>query len=229
MTVKHAHTKSIMDQNPTFLDTIRRSLGRTERLKTAPVPPVLDEPIIRLVNSDIGLPELFAKRAEENKMHTVLLNVEELAGRIVDYLREKQCRKIAMPVSKLLDSLEIGTQLKDAGFDVKRWDEMSLDELYEVDCGVTDAYAAVAETSSIVIKGSGAHGRSMSLVPPFHVAVLEPRNFVPDLVDMFEKLSKEGGAPNVTLISGPSKTSDIEMNLVVGVHGPCEVQIFILQ
>ena len=212
-----------------FLELVRRSLGRSEPLRTPPTPPVINEPIVRLVHSDIGLPELFARRAEEQKMHTTLLNVEDLAGKVIEYLRSHKLKKIAMPVSKLLDSIDLPRHLREAGFDVKRWDEMTLDELYDLDCAVTDAYAGVAETGSVVIKASPHHGRALSLVPLFHVCVLEPRNFVPDLVDMFQKLSAEGGAPNITFITGPSKTSDIEMNLVVGVHGPCEVQLFVLQ
>ena len=66
-------------------------------------------------------------------------------------------------------------------------------------------------------------------MPPLHVAILEPKNFLPDLVDLFQLLSTDGGFSNVVLISGPSKTADIEMNLVTGVHGPGVVQLFILQ
>lgn len=212
-----------------FLDHVRKSLGRTEPLRQPPTPPVLDEPTIRLVHTDIGLPELFARKAEENKMHTTTLHIEDLAGKVIEFLRSHQLKKIAMPVSKLLDSIDLPRQLRETGFEVKRWDEMTADELYDFDCGVTDAYAGVAETGSVVIKGSPSHGRSMSLVPFYHVCVLEPRNFVPDLVDMFAKLSAEGDGRNITFITGPSKTSDIEMNLVVGVHGPCEVQLFVLQ
>jgi L-lactate dehydrogenase complex protein LldG len=106
---------------------------------------------------------------------------------------------------------------------------MTLDELYDFDCSVTDVYCAVAETGSLVMRASAGHGRALSLVPPIHIAVLEPRNFVPDLVDLFEKLSREGTGSAVSIVTGPSKTSDIEMNLVIGVHGPCKVQLFVLQ
>ena len=106
---------------------------------------------------------------------------------------------------------------------------MTLDVLYDdFDCAVTDVQYAVAETASLVIKPSPAHGRGLSLVPLYHVAVLEPKQILPDLVDLFQKLAEEGAGSNVIMISGPSKTADIEMNVVTGVHGPNVVQVFLL-
>jgi L-lactate dehydrogenase complex protein LldG len=211
------------------LDKVSTALGRNGPLLEAPVPPAIDEPVARLVHSDIGLPELFAKRAEQMKMKVQTCYVEELMGRLIAFLRDNQCRKIALPVSKLLDGLDVTKQLREAGFDARRWDAMTLDELYDYDCGVTDVTYAVAESGSLVIRASAGHGRALSLVPPIHVAILEPKNFVPDLIDVFERLGKDGDPTSITFITGPSKTSDIEMNLVVGVHGPCKVQLFILQ
>ena len=57
-------------------------------------------------------------------------------------------------------------------------------------------------------------------MPFVHVAVVEPKNFLPDLLDLFQRLKDEGIGGGVTMISGPSKTADIEMNVVTGVHGP---------
>src|SRR2546422_626015 len=68
-----------------------------------------------------------------------------------------------------------------------------------------------------------------SLVPFVHVAVVEPKNFLPDLLDMFETLARDGVGSGVTMISGPSKTADIEMNVVTGVHGPNVVKAFVLE
>jgi L-lactate dehydrogenase complex protein LldG len=101
--------------------------------------------------------------------------------------------------------------------------------MYEFDCGVTDVSWAVAESGTLVIKPTARQGRSMSLVPMYHIAFVEPTQFLPDMVDLFDRLADDPDRSNVILISGPSKTADIEMNVVTGVHGPNVVNAFILQ
>jgi L-lactate dehydrogenase complex protein LldG len=218
-----------MAEQVSVIEKVRRSLGRTAPLASAPTPPAIDEPIVRLVHTEFGLPELFAKRAGELKMLVSLVYPEELAKQLVEFLRGQGVKRIAMPESKLLDQLELPAALRAAGFEVKQWGEMTLDEMYDFDAAVTDVDYAVAESGSLVIKTDREHGRAMTLTPLVHVAVLEPKNFVPDLVDLFERLAREGPGQYVVMISGPSKTADIEMNLVTGVHGPKVVQAFVLQ
>lgn len=212
-----------------ILDKVRRALGRTRPLSAAPTPPEIDEPITRLVHTDIGLPQLFARKAQSNAMLVDLVYPEELAGRVVEFLRSRECRKVALPQSRLLERLQIPAALREAGFEVRQWGELTLDELYDFDCGVTDVYCAVAEIGGLVMRESPEHGRALSLIPPIHVAILEPADFVPDLVDLCEKLAREGVGSGTAIITGPSKTADIEMNIVQGVHGPKTVQLFVLQ
>jgi L-lactate utilization protein LutC len=216
-------------QGNTVLDRVRKALGRTEPLEAVPPPPAIPEPIARLVHSEIGLPELFAKRAADNKMHVDLAYADEVARRVVSFLQAKGLQRIAVPGSPVLERLGIPAAMAAAGIEVRAWEQMTLDELYEVDASVTDVTYAVAETGSLVIKSSPAHGRALSLVPLVHVAIVEPRNCIADLLDLMEILGREGAGNNVTIVTGPSKTADIEGALVVGVHGPGEVQVFVLQ
>jgi L-lactate dehydrogenase complex protein LldG len=215
-------------QLPTLLDSVRRALGRSTPLAHPPVPPEIAEPITRLVHSDIGLSELFQQTAKANKIEVEALRVEDLGKQLGAFLNAASCHRIALPNSKFLQQLQIETSLKRQGFETHRWDKLRLDEMYDFDAGVTDVYCAVAETGSLVMRASPEHGRALSLVPPVHAAILQPRDFLPDLLDLFEKLQREGTQGGTVLISGPSKTSDIEMNLVTGVHGPMRVKAFVL-
>ena len=217
--------------NP-VIDKVRRALGRTAPLTTPPTPPAIEEPVTRLVYSDLGLPELFAKRAADLKMLVTPVYPEQLIGQLTKFLIERYCKRVALAKCKLFDEIGLRDALRDAGFDARHWGEITLDQLYDFDCGITDVHYAVAESGSLVVKTSADHGRGLSLVPMFHVAVVEPKNFLPDLVDLFDKLaieSRETPGTNYVIISGPSKTADIEMNVVTGVHGPNVVQAFVLQ
>ncbi len=218
-----------MTSQAEFIATVRQALGRRQPLATPPVPPELPEHIIRLVQTDIGLPALFAKQAAANAMSVITLAVEDLAQRLIDLLRQLNCASVGLPVSPLLDSLDLAGQLKAAGIAAQRWDELSADAVYGLDAGVTDAWAAVAETGSLVVRANPDHGRVLSLVPPIHIAIVQPRDLVPDLLDLMYRLQREGTGSGTVLITGPSKTTDIEGNLVTGVHGPGAVHVLLLE
>ena len=211
------------------MERVRRSLGRTGPLASPPVPPKIDEPVARLVHSDIGLAELFVRQASAMKMIATPISVDDLLGEMATFLRASNCRRVMLSDTPLLTRLGVARHLKEQGFDARTWAEITPDEAYDFDAGVTDVDYAVAETGSLVIRHRAEHGRLLSLVPFVHVAVVQPKNFLPDLIDLFERLGKEGVGGGVTMISGPSKTADIEMNVVTGVHGPNVVKAFVLQ
>jgi L-lactate dehydrogenase complex protein LldG len=94
------------------------------------------------------------------------------------------------------------------------------------DIGFTGADWAIAETGTLVVCSRPGQERMASLLPPVHVAVVEESRILPDLFDLVAALQGNAAGPelklpsNVTLITGPSKTGDIELELTTGVHGP---------
>ena len=104
-------------------------------------------------------------------------------------------------------------------------------ELFEtVDASLTTTAGGIAETGSLVLWPDAHEPRLMSLVPPIHIAILEA-NAIEDTLWSFMKKHEwvEKGMPsNVLLISGPSKTADIEQTLAYGVHGPKELVVIII-
>ena len=219
-----------MNSSPreTVLSRVRKALGRDTALRDRPVPPPIPEPIARLVSSDIGLPELFQKRAKEMTMSVEQVRIDELLPRIAEFLREQKCNRIMLSATRLLTNLGAVHFLTEHGFQARTWRQISADEAYDFDAGVTEVDFAVAETGSLVIRHRPEHGRLLSLVPFVHIAIVEPKQMLPDTLDLFERLASEGTGSGTTIISGPSKTSDIEMTLVQGVHGPNVVKAFLL-
>jgi len=218
-----------MSYSESVIERARKALGRSAPLTSVPPPPAIDEPLTRLVHTDLGLPELFAKQASALKMLVTQVYLEELTTTLIEFLRSKDIKSVMLSDSPLLESIDLKNALTAAGFITKTWREISLDEAYEFDASITDVWKAVAETGTLALRAHKDHGRALSLVPFVHCAIVEPKNFLPDTLDLFELMTKEGTGSATVLISGPSKTADIEMNVVTGVHGPNVVHTFILK
>jgi L-lactate utilization protein LutC len=95
--------------------------------------------------------------------------------------------------------------------------------------GVTLAEALIARTGSVLVS-AGNGGRAASVLPPLHIVYAQISQLVPDLSDAFERVQSSGRVRDVSmlsLITGPSRTSDIEKMLVMGAHGPRRVAILL--
>ena len=100
----------------------------------------------------------------------------------------------------------------------------------EVDAALTLAQSAIAETGSLVLWPTPQEPRLMSLVPPVHFVLLEEKNIHADLHAAICAEGWTDGMPtNALLISGPSKTADIQQTLASGAHGPKELVLLLLQ
>ena len=89
---------------------------------------------------------------------------------------------------------------------------------------------AIAETGSLILWPSTDEPRLMSLVPPVHIALLKASEIHDNLYDMMVAQDWAAGLPtNVLLVSGPSKTADIEQVLAYGAHGPRELIVLVLE
>ncbi len=96
--------------------------------------------------------------------------------------------------------------------------------------GITGVDYLVAETGSVVLASRPGQPRSLSLLPPVHVAVAGRSQVLPDLFDLFEgRWSKEELPSGLSIITGPSKTGDIELRLVTGVHGPGAIHVVLVE
>ena len=103
------------------------------------------------------------------------------------------------------------------------------EELFQIDAALTTTIGAIAETGAIVLWPDEIEPRLMSLVPPVHIAVLEADKIYNSFCEIIQAENWPDHMPtNALLISGPSKTADIEMTLAFGVHGPRELIVLII-
>jgi len=103
------------------------------------------------------------------------------------------------------------------------------DRLFDqIDAGFTLARSAIAETGSLILWPDASEPRLMSLVPPVHFVLLDSANIHADLHSAMVAEDWKSGLPtNALLISGPSKTADIQQTLAYGAHGPRELIVLL--
>ncbi|MDO3720684.1 lactate utilization protein [Marinobacter sp. chi1] len=100
----------------------------------------------------------------------------------------------------------------------------------DVDAGITSTRGGITETGSLILWPTPDEPRLMSLVPPIHIAILEASKLYTTLYEAMHAQNWKTGMPtNALLISGPSKTADIEQTLAYGVHGPKELIVLVIE
>ena len=109
--------------------------------------------------------------------------------------------------------------------------------MLNAELGVASADYAVAETGTLAVASAAGRERAVTLLPPVLINVVASNQIVPDLFDLFTKLGASAGEEagsielpsNLALITGPSKTGDIELQLTTGVHGPGEWHVIVIR
>ena len=162
--------------------------------------------------SGATLLDLFAERVADYRAVVERCTPDELAGRVAAAVEGR----VAVVPQGL--GVEVPGAIVDTG--------LTALELDEVDAVVTEATVGVAETGTIVLEhGAGQGRRALTLVPDLHVCVVRTDQVVPDVPDAVALLDP---VRPQTWISGPSATSDIELDRVEGVHGPRSLHVIMV-
>jgi L-lactate utilization protein LutC len=172
----------------------------------------------------------------------IVSRAEDAIERAVAILEKTGAKKIVLDHSEVLTQLELADALRANGCEAWKEGESTATAkavLFAADAGITGVDALIAETGSVVLAARPGQARSLSLLPPVHIAIAERRQIVPDLFDIFDGGLCSVFSPSpphpftpsrscLTLITGPSKTGDIELRLVTGVHGPGELHVVLI-
>jgi L-lactate dehydrogenase complex protein LldG len=162
------------------------------------------------------------------------VNVESVVRTVIDIARKKNAATIVGWHFSLIDDRRLTEALQAANIRLITAIAGNEGEQFraaaaQAALGLTGVDYAVADTGSLVLLSGDEKPRCASLLPPVHIAVVKGEQILAGLPELFERLdSNEGRSSSAaTLITGPSRTADIELTLVVGVHGPQELHVII--
>ena len=200
------------DARTEILGRIRRSLA--DHPANTPIP--RDYDLTRQFDDLLGL---FAERVADYRATVHRIRPRQLPSAITAALRRRDAHTVAAPVdlpaSWRVDGVE--WQLDDP--------PLPVDELDAADGVLTGCAVAIAETGTIVLDAGPTQGRrALTLVPDYHLCVVRAKHVVGTVSEALAALDP---VRPLTFISGPSATSDIELDRVEGVHGPRTLEVIL--
>lgn len=105
------------------------------------------------------------------------------------------------------------------------------DDFNDLEVGITGCEFLIARLGSILVSSGQASGRRLNVFPHSHIVIADSSQIVADIKDAFAAMKSkyDGNLPSmISMITGPSRTADIEKTLVMGAHGPKEVFVFLI-
>ena len=212
-----------------FLDNVRHRT-RTGRYKPthapdsvwtpkgslAPVP--IKDPVARFLK-ELGAVGGHGRRVEDLK---------EAQDYVVSLVRERGARTLVRWDDAGLEGFD--APLVEAGVEVSVWRDLDdfRADAGRADVGLSTASWAIAETGSLVLESGAGRGRSVTLLPPTYVAVLRADRILGTVPEAIGKYAGGRLPSNVCFHTGPSRSGDIEMSLVTGMHGPGDVHVVVV-
>jgi L-lactate dehydrogenase complex protein LldG len=185
-----------------------------------------------VTQTDVTL-ERFLARAEKLgvKVHRCRPGQDEVAAAVVEALRAEEVKSAMVADDLGAEREAIVGAAERAGVQVVAGETPEAAE--PVDAGVARAAFAVAETGSIGVVGNDLQPRVATMLPPIHVALVDRATLYPSLDEAGAHLERvmrasEGGMRYASLVTGPSRTADVEKTLAVGVHGPRVVHLVLI-
>lgn len=208
-----------------ILDRVRRALGDVPGDEQPE-----DVPVSRGYSEHSSEPpgELltrFAERLSDYRAQVTRVAERDVASEVARLCEQLELRRLVVPC-------ELPDRWRPEAAEVVEDEHLTVQELNAIDAVLTGCAAAIAETGTLVLDGKGASGRrAITLLPDHHICVVRAEQVVGSVPEAIAELAAavEHEHVPVTLISGPSASSDIELTRVEGVHGPRHLHVVIAE
>ncbi len=207
--------------NP-IVERVRQSLGRTAGSPVGPRPAI---PGARQPETVDGEIERFLKELQLLSATGQRLSPDGAAGALAALVSERKIHKAAAWDTPLIQRLQVREHLQALGVELVPADA-DKQLLAQCDLGMTEADFILPETGTLGLRSSVEKPRAVSLLPFVHLAIVSPAALRADLHQVFAEAGRD---PYLVLITGPSRTSDIELTPTLGMHGPRYLYVFVVE
>jgi L-lactate utilization protein LutC len=223
----NASEGTMPNERERFLETVRRAVAAGNQAGAAP--PLPERGQVGYQGAAGAIVRRFADElSAAGGVCQIVADDEAAASAVAQLLRSLACKRVLVGAGRVLDRLDLASRLRDSGVEVSDA-EAARDKLFAADVGISGVDYLIAETGSIVLLTAPRQPRALSLLPPVHIAIAERGQLLADLFDLFDGRLEPARLPaGVSIITGPSKTGDIELRLVTGVHGPGVVHVIVI-
>lgn len=207
--------------NP-VIKNIRRALSRTDRTPVGLRAPICPP---RQPEAEAAETALFFDELQKLSGEGQRIAPKEIAAALKELVAAQNIRKATLWHTPLIQSLGIEETLRSLGVEIAS-ENASKHELALCDLGITEADYILPETGTIVLHASDEMPRATSLLPRVHLALLRLDMLRPDMHQVFAETNDEN---HLVFISGPSRTADIELTTALGVHGPKNLFVWMVE
>jgi L-lactate dehydrogenase complex protein LldG len=212
--------------NP-VIDSIRRSLGRTAQISSAQRTPLSLRPAIyesRQSESTDSEIEHFLEEIKKLSGVGQKLSAAEIGSTLKTIVEEQNIQKATAWETPHLRQLGITEILNSLGVELVSLNA-SKHEMALCDLGITEADYLLPETGTLVLRSSAEKPRAVSLLPRVHLAIVRPEML---RLDMHQVFAEAKASHYLVFITGASRTADIELTVTLGVHGPKNLYVWMI-
>jgi L-lactate dehydrogenase complex protein LldG len=200
---------------------------------TPPTPPTLDESVIRQVAPSADLVERWIERATFHSIKVHRTTAAAVPAALDACLAPHTVTRSLLNAHELEARFALPAYLAARRIQAIPWGSPDCaNAAFSCELAITDCRAALADTGSVMVWSDATFGRSSTLVIPIHIVLLPAERILADLIDGLAFMQRQSPgrlSSNIVLINGPSKTADIEMNLITGVHGPKHLYVVVIE
>ena len=207
--------------NP-VIENIRNSLGRTAQTPLSPRPAIYPPRLSEASDSEI---ECFLDEIKKLSGVGQKLSSSDIGSALKKLVAEQNIHKATvwdtsnlkqLGITEILSSLEVELISPNA----------SKHDMASCDIGITEADYLLPETGTLVLRSSAEKPRGVSLLPRIHLAIVRPEMLRADLHQVFAEAKD---SHYLVFITGPSRTADIELTVTLGVHGPKNLYVWMME